>query len=183
LASAVEHLDWVDSSAGFVGPVADAVSAGAIGSVLRGDPIGHAAHPMLTDLPIGFWTSAVTLDLCMGRRSRREVMLLLALGNACAVPTTLTGIVEWRSTDPPESRVGSVHAVANAVGAVCFAGAFCAHWSRRRGTAAALELAGTAATTFAGILGGHLATVRKVGTRDPAYLTDGIGPELSRPNG
>lgn len=138
---------------------------------------------MLTDLPIGFWTSAVTLDLCHGRGARQEVMTLLALGAASAVPTVLTGIAEWETTEPPESRVGSLHAALNGVGATCFLGAWCAHRSRRRGTAVTLEAIGTAATTVAGLLGGHLATVRKIGTRDPAYLTDGVGPELSRPVG
>ncbi|HWC21098.1 MAG TPA: DUF2231 domain-containing protein [Flexivirga sp.] len=183
IATAIEDAEWLDAPAKFTGPIADAVSAGSFGRLLRGEPLGHAAHPMLTDLPIGFWTSAVSLDLCHGRRARQEVMTLLALGTASAVPTVLTGLAEWRTTKPPESRVGSVHAVANAVGAGCFVGAWCAHRSQRRGTALLLEAAGSAATSLAGLLGGHLATVRKIGTRDPAYATDGIGPEITRPGG
>ena len=31
--------------------------------LLRGRPLGHALHPALTDLPIGFWTSAAVLDV------------------------------------------------------------------------------------------------------------------------
>jgi len=180
-AVAVERAAWLDAPAKITGKVADAVSAGAVGRLLRGEPLSHAAHPMLTDLPIGFWTSAVTLDLCHGRRARREVMTLLALGSVSAAPTVLTGMAEWQTTAPPESRVGSVHAALNGVGAVCFVGAWCAHRARRRGTAVLLEAAGSATTTFAGLLGGHLSTVRKVGTRDPAYLTDGVGPEVFRP--
>jgi len=181
LAASVERAEWLDAPAQVTGKVAAAVSAGAAGRLLRGEPLGHAAHPMLTDLPIGFWTSAVTLDLCHGRRARREVMTLLALGTASALPTVLTGMAEWQTTGPPESRVGSLHAALNGIGASCFVGAWCAHRSRRRGAAVLLEAAGSVASSVAGLLGGHLTTVRKVGTRDPAYLTDGIGPELSRP--
>lgn len=182
LATAVEHAGWLDAPAKLTGPVADAVSVGPLGRLLRGEPLGHAAHPMLTDLPIGFWTSAVTLDLWHGRRARHEVMTLLALGTASALPTVLTGMAEWRTTEPPISRVGSVHAAGNAVGTWCFVGAWCAHRSQRRGTALTLEAAGTAVATLAGLLGGHLTTVRKVGTRHPVYATDGVGPEVSGPN-
>jgi hypothetical protein len=36
----------------------------------------------------------------------------------------------------------------------------------------ALALTGAAVATVGGYLGGHLATVRKVGTRDPAFTAD-----------
>ena len=40
------------------GPVKDALS---------GTWLGHALHPLLTDLPIGTWTSAVLLDWLGGQ--------------------------------------------------------------------------------------------------------------------
>lgn len=52
-------------------PLSEAVSrivpAGGFKDVLSGTWLGHPLHPMLTDLPIGFWTSAFTLDLLGGR--------------------------------------------------------------------------------------------------------------------
>jgi hypothetical protein len=35
--------------------------------------------------------------------------------------------------------------------------------------------------TASAFLGGHLATARKVGTRDAAFDRDGVGPTLTRP--
>jgi hypothetical protein len=145
-------------------------------SILLGKGTGHALHPFLTDLPIGFWTSSWVLDLCGGRSARRASASLLAWGVVSAVPTALTGLAEWREAPRPESRVGVVHAALNLVAL---------SWRQRRqgryavGVGTSL-LAGTVASA-AGYLGGHLATARKVGTRDPAYLADGVGPRLSRP--
>jgi hypothetical protein len=36
---------------------------GSIRRLFDGSWLGHQLHPMLTDLPIGFWTSAFALDL------------------------------------------------------------------------------------------------------------------------
>src|SRR4051794_5709943 len=34
----------------------------AIKDVLHGRPLGHPLHPVLTDIPIGFWNAACALD-------------------------------------------------------------------------------------------------------------------------
>ncbi|MDP8927642.1 MAG: hypothetical protein M3O70_03450, partial [Actinomycetota bacterium] len=38
------------------------VRATPVWPVLRGRWLGHPLHPVLTDVPIGLWTSAVVLD-------------------------------------------------------------------------------------------------------------------------
>jgi hypothetical protein len=38
------------------------ISDGAAKDVLSGVWLGHALHPILTDIPIGAWTSSVVLD-------------------------------------------------------------------------------------------------------------------------
>ena len=47
---------------------------------LSGTWLGHPLHPLLTDLPIGFWTSAFTLDLLGGKSTRRAATQLVAWG-------------------------------------------------------------------------------------------------------
>ena len=42
-----------------------------VATVVSGTVLGHPLHPILTDLPIGFWTSAMALDVAGGMRSRR----------------------------------------------------------------------------------------------------------------
>src|ERR1700694_483755 len=63
-------------------PIADAVhkatAPDAVKSLLSGAWVGHQLHPVLTDLPIGFWTSAVTLDLLGGSDAEAGAGLLLA---------------------------------------------------------------------------------------------------------
>lgn len=49
-----------------------------------------------------------------------------------------------------------------------------------RAAGVGLSLAATSVLAVSGYLGGHLATVRKTGSRHPAYLDDGVGPRLRR---
>ena len=58
----------LDQFATFLGRASDAL--GGIRPALQGDWLGHPLHPAMTDLPIGFWTSAMTLDFVGGRRGR-----------------------------------------------------------------------------------------------------------------
>lgn len=178
----LEHSEAIDRWSALLGRAsAPLARAAGVRRVLLGQPAGHALHPVMTDLPLGMWTSAVVLDLLGGKDARPAARRLLGLGLAAALPTAATGLAEWRETSRPESRVGTVHAGLNTVGLALYAGSFLARRRGRHGAGVALALAGSAASGAAGYLGGHLTTVRKVGSRHPAYLTDGVGPRVSRP--
>lgn len=140
--------------------------------LLHGTWLGHAVHPLLTDLPIGFWTSTSVLDLVGGKKSRPAATRLLGLGLASAVPTALTGWAEWGVAEQREQRVGLVHAGSNIVALSLYAASFAARrkGAHRRGVM--LALAGGTAATVGGYLGGHLTTARKVSTRHPAFDDD-----------
>src|SRR4051794_6264785 len=151
-------------------PLADALVADpSRRDLLQGRWLGHALHPLMTDLPIGFWTSAVTLDLLGAPESRGAARRLVGLGVLAALPTAVTGWAEWTETGEREQRVGVVHAVSNVVALTGFA----ASWrARRRGQharGAALALASSTALALGGYLGGHLVSARKVSTRNPAF--------------
>ena len=49
--------------------VAEVIGHGTLKDVLSGTWTGHPLHPVLTHLPIGFWTSSFMLDLVGGKRS------------------------------------------------------------------------------------------------------------------
>jgi nitrite reductase/ring-hydroxylating ferredoxin subunit/uncharacterized membrane protein len=143
--------------------------------LLSGTWLGHPVHPMLTDLPIGFWTSAWVLDLVGPRRHREAARVLVGLGVLSALPAAATGASDWRDTTGRAQRVGLVHAAANSTAA----GLYLASWlARRRGHTArgiALGMAGATAATVGGYLGGHLTQVLGVGVdaaRVPDALTD-----------
>jgi uncharacterized membrane protein len=177
----VESTPVLDRVSGLLGALSSPLATEPLRSVLLGAGTGHALHPVLTDLPIGLWTSTTVLDLCGGRRSRPAAQVLVGAGVLAAVPTALTGLAEWRQTRQPESRVGALHASLNVVALGLYAASFSLRRGGRHGRGALAALAGMGVASCAGYLGGHLATVRKVGTRDAAYDDDGVGPMLSRP--
>ena len=150
-------------------------------SLLLGTRTGHALHPVLTDLPIGLWSSATLLDLRGRSSDRRAAQLLLASGLVSVLPTVATGLAEWRELDRPESRVGALHAVLNVGAVTMYAASLRLRRHDRHSAGVLLSLAATGVASAAGYLGGHLATARKVGSRHPAFGYDEVGPVLRRP--
>ena len=118
--------------------------------------LGHPLHPALTDLPIGFWTSALLVDFLGGKRSKRAATLLVAGGVLSAVPTALTGAHDFTDLEPKAKRVGVVHAVANSVALMLYLRSLAARLGGHRGRGIYLGLLGAAAATLGGYLGGHL---------------------------
>lgn len=167
---ALEEATALDGPVRAVEPVVrTAFGTGTRGEVLRGDWLGHALHPVLTDLTLGSWTSATILDLVGGRGAREAAQTLVAAGLATAGPTAWTGWAQWVEADQRDKRVGLVHAVT--VGASI--GVYGASWfARRRGEHAKgvlLGVAGAAIASAGGYLGSHLLATRHVATHDPAY--------------
>jgi uncharacterized membrane protein len=166
----LEDASALDPLVRAVRPLADAlVSDPTRRDLLRGIPLGHAVHPPLTDAPIGFWTSALALDLLGGPSARPAAQRLVALGVLTAVPTALTGWAEWAGTGQREQRVGVVHAASNVVALVGFAASWRARSRGQQVRGKTLALASSAALGLGGYLGGHLVTARKVGSRHPAF--------------
>src|SRR4051794_34631864 len=86
------------------GPVKDALS---------GTWLGHAVHPMLTDVAIGPLLCATLLDLPGGDDAGRARRRLVTMGIAASPPTALTGVNDWADTEPADDgvrRAGLVHA-------------------------------------------------------------------------
>lgn len=145
------------------------VPPGAVKDALSGTALGHTLHPMLTDLPIGCWTSAMALDLFGGRAARPAAQRLIGLGLLSALPTAATGASDWSDTEGRTARVGAAHAVSNTVAFACYGASWMA---RRRGhhyRGVALGLLGAGAATVGGYLGGHLVNVLGVGVDETAF--------------
>ncbi len=169
----LERASVLDPVVGLVRPLVNALVADpARRDLLRGAWLGHAVHPPLTDVTLGFWTSAVALDLIGGRASRPAARRLVALGLLSVGPTLWTGWAEWSGLEHRDQRVGLVHALANGTATA----GFLASWrARRRGQharGAALALASSGALTVGGFLGGHLASARNVASHHPAFDAD-----------
>ena len=71
LAARVEATEALDGPAEAIGrTVRSAIPAGAVKEALSGAWLGHALHPLVSDVPIGTWTSSVLLDWIGGRDGR-----------------------------------------------------------------------------------------------------------------
>jgi uncharacterized membrane protein len=124
---------------------------------LQGRWLGHPLHPALSDLPIGFWTSAFVVDLVGGRRAQPAADLMVGLGVLTAIPTMAAGVADWSDMDPSRQRSGVVHAAMNLVATALYTKSFIHRRRGRRLMGIAWALAGAAAATMGGYLGGHLA--------------------------
>src|SRR5689334_15214909 len=128
-------------------------------SFLGGDWLGHPLHPVLTDLPIGFWTGSFLLDFFGGRKARRASAAFVGLGVAAAAPTVAAGLVEYQKIGPDDDKrdTAVVHTVANGVGTFFYLWSFLARLRGKRGKGIFLGLLGATAVTVGGYIGGQLA--------------------------
>jgi len=145
---------------------------GTVKDLLSGTPLGHALHPLLSDIPIGSWTSALVLDLLGGEDSEDAADLLVAVGLAAAAPTALSGWSDYADStvgNKPVTRVGIVHALSNVTAIGLFTASLAARRRGARGKGKLLGLAGSGALGLGGYLGGHLSYVQGVGVDNTAF--------------
>jgi len=166
MATALEGQTALDRPAAVFEGVATTVLADdRVRAFFSGRWLGHALHPLLTDLPLGSWMSATLLDLLGGPTAKVPARRLVAVGLAAAAPTALAGWSDWLSATQEQRRVGAVHAVANTVAVTLYAGSLLARYRGRTGQGAVLGLAGGAMAIGGGYLGGHLSCARDTALR------------------
>lgn len=166
----LEEATVLDSAVKLLEPtIRQVFGTGARSEVLRGRWLGHAVHPLLTDLVLGSWTSAGLLDLIGGNESDKAAQKLVGFGLVAAAPTAWTGWAEWLAAEPRDKRTGVVHVGTVGLAISLYAASWVARARGRHQTGARLALVGAAAAGAAGYLGSHLSVARKLGSRDPAY--------------
>jgi predicted acyltransferase len=166
----LEESSALDEAVGALEPkIRSAFGVGPRSSFLRGEWLGHALHPLLTDVVLGTWSSATVLDLTAGPESAAAAQRLVGTGLLAVAPTAWTGWAEWSAAEPREKRVGLVHAATNAVAIGSYAASYVARRQGRHQTGARLALAGVGVSMLGAYLGAHLAIARKVGSRNPAF--------------
>jgi nitrite reductase/ring-hydroxylating ferredoxin subunit/uncharacterized membrane protein len=160
-------LEALDAPAKKLGKtVRSVIKPGPVKNALSGSWLGHALHPLLTDVTIGSFTSAVALDWLGGDDSEPAAQRLIGLGLLSALPTVSSGYSDWADTEVADDavrRIGIVHATGNFTAASLFAASWLA---RRRGDHArgrALALAAGSVLGGAAYLGGHMTLAEGVG--------------------
>lgn len=134
---------------------------------LHGTWIGHPLHVILTDVPIGAWTTAIIFDAldAMSTRPRYQSAADTAVGIGLvgALGAAATGLTDWQDIDPPARRIGLVHGLLNVASVALFGGSLLARRRGRRASGRSLAALGYAVSTVAARLGGNLVYEQKIG--------------------
>jgi uncharacterized membrane protein len=172
LVARLESVEALDGPAKVIGRrVRGLIPDGPPKDALSGRWLGHAVHPVLTDIPIGTWTSSLLLDWIGGSDSRSAADRLLLTGVLAAGATVVTGWSDWADAEAGNAAVrrsGLVHAATNATATALMLGSYVARKRGARGRGKLLSLAGSAALGAGGWLGGHLSYTLGVGVRADA---------------
>lgn len=131
------------------------------GDALRGSRLGHPLHPLMVTVPIGAWVSTALLDARPGQdeAARR----LVGIGLVVAVPTAVLGMVDFDDLDERQRRVGLLHAITNLASTACLLTSYRCRSRQAHAAGKLLALAGLAALSTGGALGGHLSYAQGAG--------------------
>lgn len=138
-------------------------------NMLHGTWLGHPLHALMTDVPVGAWTTALVLDAVeivgpapqpgYEKAARRSV----GVGLVGAGIAALAGLADWQYTQDNARRTGVAHATLNVAAVGCYTGSW---FSRGRGRYRQGRLAGVAGYALvmaSGYLGGSLVSRHRVG--------------------
>ena len=172
LFTAVGRWQWLhafnDRVTGVVEPLYDRYRNNLALELLHGGRwVGHSVHAALSDLPIGFWSGTVVLDL-LGKDvptagTRLDpAATLSAAGLLAAVATVATGVTDWSVSDGEDRRVGLFHGLLNVAGVTLQGASLAARLGGHRSSARALSVSSLTVTAASGFIGGHLVQGRAV---------------------
>jgi nitrite reductase/ring-hydroxylating ferredoxin subunit/uncharacterized membrane protein len=168
----VATMPWLDGVAAVwqkIGePIAGQNAPQTLKDALAGTWLGHPLHPAMVQLPIGFWTSSLALDVA-GQEEAAD--LTLALGLATATGAAVTGIAQWQdaTNDDAPRRLGSLHASLNGIATVLYGASLLQRRRGHRTSGIGLAAAGFAVTNVSAWLGGDLAYDQGIGVDHTAF--------------
>lgn len=169
----IEAARELDGPAKAIGKAARGkLSDGAIKDALSGTWLGHALHPLLTDVVIGSFLSTTVLDLLGGDESGTAGRRLLTVGVLAYPPAALTGLSDWADTeisDDAVRRVGIVHVGSNATALTLYTASLVSRRRGRRSQARLFSLLGGSALMLGGYLGGHMTLIQGVGADQTVF--------------
>jgi nitrite reductase/ring-hydroxylating ferredoxin subunit/uncharacterized membrane protein len=170
VAEAVESFDALDEPAKKIGKTfRSKIPAGPVKDALSGTWMGHALHPLLTDIPIGTFTSALLCDLAGEEDAATK---LIGAGLAAVPATVVTGWTDWADTEPGDAgvrRAGILHAAFNGTASALMAASYVARRRGRTGRGKLYSLAGLSLLGAGGWLGGHLSYAQGVGVDNTVF--------------
>jgi nitrite reductase/ring-hydroxylating ferredoxin subunit/uncharacterized membrane protein len=174
----IANQPWLDA----VGkPLSEAVralfaNAGPAGqtakNALHGVWLGHPFHPVLTDVPIGAWTTALALDareVATGDQGYgRAADFAIGVGLVAAVGAAITGLNDWSETEGRSRRLGLLHGLLNLTATTLVATSYALRRSGARPAGRASAAAGFGVAVGAAYLGGNLVYRERIGVTHAA---------------
>lgn len=141
--------------------------------LLNGTWLGHALHPVFTDIPVGAWSSTTLLDLAWLNNEddgiARGADLTLLLGLAGATGAIVTGVTDWSDLVGTDRRVGLMHGLLNGGITLLYLTSLLLRLTGQRRTAITLSTTGYLTTLFSAYLGGELSLAKGVGVNHVAW--------------
>ncbi|MGN6296118.1 MAG: Rieske 2Fe-2S domain-containing protein [Ginsengibacter sp.] len=184
----IDEQQWLEDAGKAIQPVIlNAFKAGGetgnkIKNFLHGKWLGHALHPIVTDVPIGAWTTAAVLDtmeLCGSEKYKEGADAAVTIGLAGAAGAALTGITDWTGTTHVERKAGLAHALINISATALFlSSALLRKNESSRRTAITLSMLGYGLASFSAYIGGNLVYNQQMGVNHAAS-TNGFPDEFT----
>ena len=182
----VEALPFLDDIGEAVQPeVQKAVDAGGTTArnVLDGVWFEAPLHPVMTDVPIGAWTTALVfdgLDLATGKKPLQHAAdASLAFGTLGAFGAALTGLSDWRYLSGGSRKMGVAHGLLNTIGLLLSIVSLVQRATGRRNAARLTFLTGYSISGMAAHLGGELSY--HYGLRVDRNVFEETGPDEFTP--
>ncbi|HXX79787.1 MAG TPA: DUF2231 domain-containing protein, partial [Ktedonobacteraceae bacterium] len=162
IASVVENQTWLDSLATplqnwllkLFGQPGDPNRV--VKNILNGTWLGHALHPVLTDIPIGAWSCTVVLDVASFSAESNGIAqgadIAMALGILGATASAITGVTDWSDLDGTDRRVGLMHGLLNSGILLTNVGSLVLRLTGKRRAGIALSTVGYVASLFSAYL-------------------------------
>ena len=140
---------------------------------LNGTWLGHGLHPVLTDVPLGAWSSTLLLDAAWFNNEDAGVAqgadISLTLGILGAAGAAVTGFTDWSDLEGTDRRVGIMHGLLNSGVLVANVGSLILRLTGKRRAGVYLSTAGYALSLFSAYLGGELAYAKGIGVNHVAW--------------
>ncbi len=134
---------------------------------LNGVWLGHPLHPVLTDIPLGAWTTTALLDVVEMTTGRTELATgadaALGIGILGALGAAVTGLADWQYTVDLPRRTGLIHAALNLTATGLYATSWLLRRAGRRGAGHITALLGFGVVSVSAYLGGELVYKDRLG--------------------
>ena len=167
----LEEMTWLESTQGVISealqPLVTKAEETGVMDVLHGRGRGHALHPVLSDLPLGFWTAAALFDFL---NMDQPATVMSASGSIAAVGAAVTGVADWTVTDGRERRLGLLHGLLNATGLVFQLSSLTSRLGGRRRSGRTIGTLGWLISLGAAYFGGELVFGRGLMVDHDAWL-------------